>query len=145
MGDAIAKGKVVHLRYVMKNEDGKQLDGTGDEPEAYEHGAGAIVPGLERALEGCKAGDKLSVTLKPEEAFGKRTTKVGSQRVPRASFPADADLKPGIKFGAQTPEGHDVMLYITRVERGDVYVDTEHPFAGMTLSWDVEVVSVSDG
>ena len=138
----ITAGKVVHLRYNMKTPQGQVLDQTGDTPEGYVHGHGAIVPGLERALEGRRVGDRFQVTLAPADGFGLQKKSAGAQPVPRATFPPEADLKPGIKFSAETPDGSPVTLYICRVAEDVVYVDTNHPFAGQTLEYDVEVVSI---
>jgi FKBP-type peptidyl-prolyl cis-trans isomerase SlyD len=142
--DVIASGKVVELKYTMKTTGGKVLDDSGKEPESYIHGQGMIVPGLERALLGKKAGDTFEVKLGPSEAFGARQKSAGPQPVPRSTFPQDAELKPGVKFEAETPGGAPVTLYVTRMDDTVVYVDTNHPFAGMTLFYDVEVVSVRD-
>ncbi len=142
--DTIGTGKMVELRYTMKTTGGKVLDDSGPTPEKYLHGQGAIVPGLERALAGKKAGEKMSVKLGPQEAFGARAKSAGPQPVPRSTFPADAELKPGVKFSAETPGGAPVALFITKVDEKVVHVDTNHPYAGMTLFYDVEVISVRD-
>ncbi len=144
MSDAISNGKVVHLHYTMKAVSGKVLDQTGDTPEGYVHGAGAIVPGLERALEGRQAGDRFSVTLEAADAFGPKKRSPGPQKLPRSTFGSGVDLKPGMKFTAEMPGGAPVTLFITKVEKNAVYVDTSHPFAGQRLSYDVTVVSVRD-
>lgn len=142
--DTIAKGKYVELKYTMKTTGGKVLDDSGEGPESYIHGQGSIVPGLERALEGKKAGEKFEVKLGPNEAFGGRGKSAGPQPVPRSTFPPNAELKPGVKFEAESPTGAPVTLYITKIDEKVVHVDTNHPFAGMTLFYDVEVVSVRD-
>ena len=142
--DTIGTGKMVELKYTMKTTGGKVLDDSGPSPEKYLHGQGAIVPGLERALAGKKAGDKLTVKLGPREAFGSRGKSAGPQPVPRSTFPTDADLKPGVKFSAETPGGAPVTLFITKVDEKVVHVDTNHPYAGMTLFYEVEIISVRD-
>ena len=131
--ETIAKGKVVEVKYTMKTTGGKVLDDSGEAPESYIHGHGTIVPGLERALLGKKAGDKFEVKLGPMEAFGAHRKSAGPQPVPRSTFPEDAPLKPGVKFEAETPGGSPVELYIVRINEKVVHVDTNHPFAGMTL------------
>jgi FKBP-type peptidyl-prolyl cis-trans isomerase SlyD len=84
----------------------------------------------------------VSVTLRPEDGFGKKHRSPGPQPVPRATFPEDAPIRPGLRFTAETPDGAPVVLYVTRVDDAAVFVDTNHPFAGLTLKYDVEVVSV---
>jgi FKBP-type peptidyl-prolyl cis-trans isomerase SlyD len=140
----VGKGKVVELKYTMKTTGGKVLDTSGDTPDSYIHGQGSIVPGLERALEGRSAGESFEVKLGPKDGFGSRGKSAGPQPVPRSTFPDGAQLKPGLKFEAETPTGDPVTLYITRIEETVVFVDTNHPFAGLTVHYDVEVVSVRD-
>ena len=140
--DQIGDGKVVSLRYTMRALDGRVLDRSDEGGEAYLHGSGAIVAGLERALTGKRAGDQLSITVRPEDGYGIRHRSPGPQPVPRATFPEGAALKPGVSFEAETPDGKPVTLYITRVEPQAVYVDSNHPFAGMSLLYDVEVLAV---
>ncbi len=142
--DTISAGKLVEVKYTMSTTGGKLLDSSGETPEAYLHGHGNVVPGLERALTGKKAGDKFTVELTARDAFGSRKKSAGPQPVPRATFPRDAELKPGVQFSAETPNGAPVTLFITRVDKEVVYVDTNHPFAGLTLRYDVEVISVRD-
>lgn len=142
--ETIQRGKVVEVRYNMKDPSGEVLDQTGETPEAYIHGQGAIVPGLRRALEGRKVGDKFDVTLKPKDAFGERVKGSGAQPVPRATFPPGAKLEVGMGFQAETPDGQPVKLFIVRIDPDVVYVDTNHPFAGRTIEYLVEVVSIRD-
>lgn len=145
MGDAtIGKGKVVRLRYVMRGPGGEVLDETSSDGEAYLHGVGAIVPGLEHALEGRSPGDTFSVRLAPADAFGPRRKGPAPQPVPRATFPSDAALSIGMSFTAETPSGQPVKLYISKLERNTVYVDQVHPYAGWTIDYDVEVVSIRE-
>ncbi|MCA9621147.1 MAG: peptidylprolyl isomerase [Myxococcales bacterium] len=138
----IARGMVVEVRYEMHDQDGSLLDTTGDEPEAYVHGTGSIVPGLRRALEGKRAGDHVEVTLAPRDAFGTRRKGAGAQPVPRATFPEDATLTVGMGFMAESPAGEPVRLYISAMDDDVVYVDTQHPYAGKTIRYTVDVVSV---
>jgi len=140
--NTVQKGATVALSYVLRDENGEELERA--DSESYIHGSGAIPGGLERALEGREVGAKFSLTLSPEDAYGARGQSAGPQPVPRATFPTEAALSPGIKFEAETPEGAPVTLYITRVEETVVYVDTNHPYAGRTLSYDIEVVGVTD-
>jgi FKBP-type peptidyl-prolyl cis-trans isomerase SlyD len=141
MGELVRKGAQVALRYVLRDEGGDELERA--ESESYLHGTGALPPGLEAALEGRAVGDKFTVQLAPEDAYGVRKDSAGAQPVPRATFPADATLSPGLQFEAETADGAAVALYISRVEEQVVYVDTNHPYAGRTLNYEIEVLSVS--
>lgn len=145
MTKQIGKGKAVRLRYVMRGPEGGVLDETTADGEGYIHGAANIVPGLERALDGRREGDRFEVTLAPADAFGSRKRGgPGPQPVPRATFPHGATLSVGMSFSAETPGGAPVKLYIARIERETIFVDQQHPYAGKTVTYEVEVVEVRD-
>ncbi len=141
-GGVIKRGSRVGLRYTMHDAAGKYLGGSGTEIESFVHGSGAVVRGLERALEGRSAGEKLEVTVKPEDGFGQKRRGPGPQPIPRATFPANAELKVGMKFQAESPDRKPIDLVIARIAQHEVFVDANHPFAGMTLRYEIEVVTV---
>lgn len=141
--DVIQAGMLVEVRYTIRDTSGKVLEGSGDGTERYRHGHGEVVPGLERALEGRRVGERLDLTLRPGEAYGPRRRGPGPQPIPRATFPSDAALRVGAKFEAETPDGVPIELFVTRIDARDVYVDTNHPLSGMTLRYEIEIVSVS--
>jgi len=139
----VASDKVVSLHYTLKNPEGQTIDSSaGGEPLAYLHGASNIIPGLENALEGKQAGDKLTVEVKPEEGYG-LTDEALIQTVPREAFQGVDDIQPGMRFEAQSSHG-PLMVTVTQVSDEGVTVDGNHPLAGMTLTFDVEIVDVRD-
>src|SRR6185503_5893885 len=110
----IAVNSVAYIHYTLKDDAGAVIDSSaGGEPLAYLHGAGNIVPGLEKALEGKQAGEKLSVKVAPEEGYGARDEAL-VQQVPRRSFQGVRDLKAGMRFQAQTAQG-PVAVMVTQV------------------------------
>lgn len=138
----VTRDKVVSIDYNL-NVDGQQVDSSqGRGPMAYLHGAGAIVPGLERALEGKSAGDHVNVTLPPDEGFGPRNEAlVGS--VPRAAFQGVNNVEKGMRF--QTQQGQQVhTVTVVDVQGDTVKVDANHPLAGKDLAFDVTVRDVRD-
>jgi FKBP-type peptidyl-prolyl cis-trans isomerase SlyD len=140
----VEAGRQVGFHYVLRGEDGEVLDDSrarGQEM-SYVHGAGELVVGLERALEGREAGDRLDVVVPPEEAYGTRRGE--PMPVPRSAFPEDAALEVGASFGTRSPDGRPMMLWITSVSEEEVWVDPHHPLAGRTLRFEVEVLSVAD-
>lgn len=140
----VAPGKVVSLHYTLRDPDGDVIDSSdGGEPLAYLHGAGNIVPGLERQLAGKKIGDKLAAVVPPEEGYGVPEGP-GPQAVPRASFPDDVELEEGLQFFARGPGGETIPLWVVEVDGDTVLVDGNHPLAGVTLHFDVEVVGLRD-
>ncbi len=135
--------KVVSIHYVLTNGAGEVLDRSDDEPLAYLHGADNIIPGLEQALTGKAAGDKLNVTIPPAEAYGERVGP-GPQAISRTAFPPEMPLQPGMQFETETEEGESIPIWVTDVDDNVVYVDVDHPLAGETLHFDVTVVEVRD-
>lgn len=141
MADAISEGKVALIHYTLKNDQGEVLDTSdGREPLAYLHGAGNIVPGLERELEGKAVGATFDATVSPEDGYGEREGK--AQAVERKAFPKGLEIEKGMMFQAQTPDGDVVPLWVDRVEDDKVWVDPNHPLAGVTLHFSVEVVGI---
>lgn len=142
--ETVIDGQVVTFHYTLKNEEGEVLDTSGDgEPMAYLHGSGNIVPGLEKRMAGCSAGDHFEVTVAPEDAYGERQGQ-GPIAVPRSSFPEEAPVQPGMTFISEMPDGRKFPIWIVDVREDDVLVDGNHPLAGVTLVFDVNVVSLRD-
>ena len=135
--------KVVLIHYTLKDDDGTVLDSSaGRAPLAYLHGHANIVTGLENALAGQEVGAKISVSIPPAEGYGERTGP-GPQQVKKKEFGKDADkLREGMPIRAQGSDGTDVTLWITKIEGSWVHVDTNHPLAGKTLNFDVEVMEI---
>lgn len=139
----VADGKVVIIRYTLTDTDGKVLDSTGEGVFAYLHGGGNIVPGLEESLAGRAAGDALSVIVPPAKGYGDKVA-TEPQPVPRKEFKKDARIEPGVAFRATGSDGKDLTLYVTKVQGSKVWVDRNHPLAGKTLAFDVEIVGIRE-
>jgi FKBP-type peptidyl-prolyl cis-trans isomerase SlyD len=139
----VANEKVVYIHYTLTNQEGETLDSSaGREPLGYLHGAGNIIPGLEKALEGKESGEKLNVSVAPDQAYGERDEAL-IQQVPRSAFEGVDSVEPGMQFQAQSPHG-PMLVTVTKVESEEVTVDANHPLAGQTLTFDVEVTDVRD-
>jgi len=109
---------------------------------SYLHGANSIVRGLENALEGHAEGDKFTVSVEPADAYGER--KEGNiQRISAKHFKDARKFKPGQVLALNTREG-PVQVTVVKVGRFNIDVDANHPLAGQTLSFDVEVTEVRD-
>ena len=139
----ISDQKVVHIHYTLTNDDGEVLDSSeGHGPLAYIHGMGNLIPGLENALNGKTAGDKLNVSVAPEEAYGLRDEEL-IQTVPKSAFQGVQSIEPGMQFHAESPEGMQLVT-VVEVNGDEVVLDGNHPMAGMTLHFDVEVGEVRE-
>ena len=140
----IADRSVAAFHYTLTNDGGDVIDSSRerDQPLAYLHGAGNIVPGLEKAMAGREVGDSFKVDVEPQEGYGPRHEEM-VQSVPRSAFQGVPEVKPGMQFQANGPQG---QVLVTVIEAGDeeVKVDGNHPLAGQTLHFDVEVTEVRE-
>ena len=139
----ISENSVVSFHYTLTDGNGKVIDSSqGNEPLTYLHGVGQIVPGLENALVGKTAGDKLDVEVAAEDGYGEHQEFM-VQQVPREAFQGVDVIEPGMQFQAQTPQG-GMTVTVTAVDDATVTVDGNHPLAGQVLFFAVEVVSVRE-
>jgi FKBP-type peptidyl-prolyl cis-trans isomerase SlyD len=139
----IADRCIASFNYTLTNDAGDVLDtSNGREPLAYLHGGGNIVPGLEKAMEGKSAGDTFKVDVEPGEGYGERHDAL-VQVVPREAFQGVDDIQPGMQFQAQSNQGV-MSVTVTKIEDGQVTVDGNHPLAGETLHFDIEVTEVRE-
>lgn len=133
---------VVSMHYTLTNENGEELDSSnGRDPLKYLHGASNIVPGLERALAGKAAGDNVQVVVQPDDGYGQVNPQM-VQTVPRSAFEGAPEIKAGMQFQAQGPQGQVQMITVTDVTGDDVTVDGNHPLAGQVLHFEVSVEEV---
>jgi FKBP-type peptidyl-prolyl cis-trans isomerase SlyD len=139
----IAQNSVVTIHYTLKDDAGDVIDSSREgDPIAYLHGHGNIVPGLERELEGKNAGDKLNVNVTPEHGYGEYDQTL-VQQVPRRALQGIANVRVGMRLQAQTPQGPRAVV-VTRLVGDMVTIDGNHPLAGKSLNFDVEVTDVRD-
>ena len=140
----VKEGKVVRLAYTLKNSEGEIVDqADSGEPLEYLHGANEIVPGLERGLEGMEAGDKKSLTVGPDEGYGEINPEL-KLVVQRSQFPPDMKVEEGMRFETSAPDGGDLVFTVDAIQGSDIHIDANHPLAGETLHFEVEVVDVRD-
>ncbi|AXQ31432.1 peptidylprolyl isomerase [Solimonas sp. K1W22B-7] len=136
-----AENSVVSMHYTLTNAKGEVIDSSqGSDPLTYLHGAGNIIPGLEKALLGKQAGDKLQVTVSAAEGYGERDDSL-IQQVPKRAFQGVPNIEPGMTFHAQSSQG-PMRVMVTAVQGDMVTVDGNHPLAGETLNFDVEITEV---
>lgn len=137
----VSKESVVLFHYTLFNEAEKELESSRDSgPSAYLHGAGNIIPGLESAMEGRQAGDRFSVTLAPEHAYG-ASDPYRKQRVPIKHLIYKGKLRPGMVVQLNTSEGGRPVT-VLKAGRHSADVDTNHPLAGQTLVFEIEIMEV---
>jgi FKBP-type peptidyl-prolyl cis-trans isomerase SlyD len=138
----IAENSVVRFHYAVSEPGRDQIESSRDgEPLAVLIGHGGIIPGLESAMKDRQAGEKFEVTVGPEQAYGERRENL-TQRVPRKHF-KNTKLAPGMQVVLPTAQGPRPMT-VRKVGISVVDVDLNHPMAGKTLSFDVEIIDVRE-
>jgi FKBP-type peptidyl-prolyl cis-trans isomerase SlyD len=139
----IERGRVVRMHYTLRDEGGATIESSGGrEPLTYLHGYGQLVPGLEKALDGSQAGLRTTVEVAPKDAYGEKDPQAVI-RAPREDFPEGLELAPGVEVQADTPDG-PITFTVVAVEEKEAVLDANHPLAGKTLTFDVEVLEVRD-
>lgn len=139
----IAERCVASFHYTLTNAAGETLDSSeGRDPLAYLHGAGNIVVGLEKAMQGRSAGDRFQVEVAPEEGYGLHQMEL-VQKVPRSAFRGVDEIEPGMQFQTYSPQGV-MQVVVTAVTPEMVTIDANHPLAGQTLYFAIEVTAVRD-
>ncbi|MBO1519935.1 FKBP-type peptidyl-prolyl cis-trans isomerase [Oceanisphaera pacifica] len=139
----VADNTVVQFNYTLKNEEGDTLDTNVDNaPLAYLHGHNGMLEGIEKAMTGKEAGETFSITLTPEEGYGERKEDM-IQRVPVKHLHGAKKWKAGMMATVHTEQG-ERQVVLAKVGKFMADVDMNHPLAGLTLNFDLEVVSVRE-
>jgi FKBP-type peptidyl-prolyl cis-trans isomerase SlyD len=139
----IGPNSVVSIHYELSNDAGEILDASAEgEPLVYLHGAQNIIPGLEKELAGKKVGDALKVKVQPEEGYGIKQPEL-IQQVPRNAFPDSDKLEVGMRFTAESDNGH-ISVVITELTDAMATVDGNHPLAGVVLNFDVSIADIRE-
>jgi FKBP-type peptidyl-prolyl cis-trans isomerase SlyD len=137
----IEKDCVVQFHYQLKDQNNELIeDSKNAEPVAYLHGHNNIFPKMESELSGKTVSDKLTVTLEPEDAYGTRQDN-SIQRISRKHIASKGKLSPGMVINVNTDKG-DRQVVIAKVGKFVVDVDTNHPMAGKTLTFEIEVIDI---
>jgi FKBP-type peptidyl-prolyl cis-trans isomerase 2 len=136
----IEKGRRVRIQIELKIKGGDVIEKSVAE---YFHGAGTILPGLEKLLVGLEPGATKQGTLAAKEAFGAADA-LPLKKIPRAEFPRDAKLAVGQTFAAKGPTGADVTFRVETLTDAAVEVRFVHPLADKDIEYDVTVLSVTD-
>lgn len=132
-------GDTVRIHYTGKLEDGTVFDSSqGREPLEFVAGSQQIIPGLDQAVLEMKEGDERTVTIPPEQAYGERQAGL-ADTVDRSQLPE------GVTEGAALRAdvgGQETILWVTELNEETATIDANHPLAGKTLVFDVEIVAV---
>ena len=137
----IKKGDTVRAHYTGPLDDGTVFDSSRErDPLEFVQGQGMLIPGFESAVEGHEAGDVVSVTIAPEEAYGEADPEL-IFTVPRAQVPDHIPLNVGVPLQLSNEQGQ-MDVTITEVGPEEITLDANHPLAGKSLTFEIEIVSV---
>ena len=142
----ITENKVGIFHYHLTNDAGDILDtSNGQDPMPYLHGFGNIIPGLEEQMEGKQAGDKFTAIILPEDAYGEFDPDAFIQ-VPKDQLPEGIEFEEGLQLLAEGDDGHVMPIYMDSYDEAtEIFTfNCNHPLAGETLTFQVEIVAVRD-
>jgi len=138
---AIKDGNIVSVQYTLTGEDGKVIESNvGKPPLKYIHGQQQMIPGFENELEGMNKGGEKKFTVKPEDAYGPVDSRA-FQEFPKEQLPANG-LQVGAILTGQGPQGQPVRARVHQIKESSVVMDFNHPMAGKTLTFDVQVLDI---
>ncbi len=135
-------GDTVRIHYTGRLTDGTQFDSSqGRDPLEFQVGSGQIIKGLDDQIEGMEVGDKQTVTIPADAAYGEHRPE-GVQTVPRAQIPEGVDTSVGSRLQATGGDGRTMTLTVIDTAEEEITVDANHPLAGKDLVFDVELLEV---
>ena len=141
----VENGLFVSVHYTGTLENGKVFDSSeGRQPLEFQMGAGQLIRGFEQAVMGMAVNEKKEFTLPPEEAYGHRDENQIHQ-FPVSNIPAGMDPpQVGQTIGLSTPEGRSIPAVITAIDKENLTFDLNHPLAGQSLTFAIEIVGIND-
>jgi peptidylprolyl isomerase len=140
MTEAIKAGDTISVNYTGKLENGEVFDTSeGREPITFTVGAGQLIKGFDDAVIGMKEGDTKSITVTPEEGYGEHRKELVID-MPKTNIPADMDLSIGLPVNLIDQSGNPIPAVVTEILDDVVKMDVNHPLAGRTLVFDIEIV-----
>lgn len=137
----VAPHTVVCMQYSLTTADGLTIRDASEKAICYLHGSGNLFPRLEAALAGHAVGDIVRVRLLPDDAFGRRDPEL-VQDIPLADFPPGEDIVVGGEVIGTRDDGEQTRFRVVRIEGETARLDGNHPLAGQTLVFEVEIQSV---
>jgi len=140
---SVTKDTVVQFHYNLTDAEGTVEETTrGGTPMAYLHGHDNMITGLEKAMDGKEAGDTFSVTLEPKDAYGEFLPDC-EQRIPVKHLQGAKKWRKGMVGTVQTEQGLR-QVTVVKVGKFMVTVDNNHPLAGKTLTFDIEIMDLRE-
>ena len=141
MPEPVKNGDTVRVHYEGRLEDGQVFDSSeGGEPLEFQVGAGDVIPGFDEAVRGMEVGQKKTVEIEPEDAYGERRDQLVAQ-MPRENMNLEGGTpEEGMSLLMQTQDGQQIPVTVTEVTDTHVTLDANHPLAGRKLTFEVTLV-----
>lgn len=138
----VKAGDNVRVHYEGRLNNGHVFDKSeGRDPLAFEVGRGQVIKGFDDALVGMKVGDKKTVNIPVDQAYGERNDNM-IMEFPMSDFPADMKPEVGMQLHMSDNEGNNFPVIITEVKQDSVILDANHQLAGQNLIFDIELVAI---
>lgn len=137
------KGDQVKVHYTGRLKSGEQFDSsTGKEPLAFTVGAGQMIKGFDNAIPGMEVGEKKTISITPEEAYGP-VNEEAIIEFPKNNIPDSLKVEPGMQLQLQSADGQPVPVVVKEVKDDTVVLDANHHLAGKELVFDIELMDIS--
>jgi FKBP-type peptidyl-prolyl cis-trans isomerase SlpA len=144
MPDQVELTSIVLLHYSIAMTDGTVIESSfGEDPLQVTMGSGQLTEGMELAIIGLKEGDEQTLTLTPEQCFGERDES-NIHDMPLSDFPTDLKPETGMTYNFGTPDGEEIPGTVRTVKEDTVEVDFNHPLAGHSLIFTVEILGINN-
>jgi len=141
--EKVENGVFVSVDYKGSLQNGEVFDTShGRQPLEIKLGAGQLIKGFEKELLGMVVNEKKIFTLQPEDAYGHKDENL-TQSFPRSDVPPEMNPRVGMTVGLHTPEGQQVPARITHMDDEKLTMDLNHPLAGESLTFEIEVKGIS--
>lgn len=135
-------GDTVHVHYTGRLEDGGVFDTSeGKAPLQFVLGTGAVIPGVEKAVDGLTVGESISTEIAPQEGYGLRSEEL-LFNVPRDNFPDGVTPQVGQRFAMTSDDGQQTPVTVTTVGDDTVQIDANHPLAGKSLHFELKLIKI---
>ena len=139
---AAQQGDTVRIHYTGTLEDGTVFDSSeGRDPLEFTLGSGQVIPGFDEGVTGMSVGEKKSINIPPEKAYGERNEEMILQ-VPADQVPPDLNPEVGQKLQMSGPQGQTVVVEVMEVTDETITLDANPPLAGKALNFEIELVSI---
>lgn len=142
MEQKVKAGDVVKVNYIGRFEDGETFDSSvGSDPLEFTVGNSEVIKGFDDAVIGMRCGESVDVVIPPEDAYGVHDENLVIE-MPKQYFPEDIDPEIGMRLQLVDDDNNEVMVVVKEIAEDVVKLDANHPLAGKSLCFEIELVSI---